>query len=75
VPQVAVFDTSFHQTMPEHAYVYAVPYELYAEHRVRCHGFHGTLHRHVAGRAAHPIAVPRANGRSTLHARPSAAAR
>jgi acetate kinase len=58
VPQVAVFDTSFHQTMPEHAYVYAVPYELYAEHRVRRYGFHGTSHRYVAGRAAALLGKP-----------------
>lgn len=52
VPQVGVFDTSFHQSIPEHAYLYAVPYELYQEHRVRRYGFHGTSHRYVAERAA-----------------------
>ena len=51
-PQVAVFDTAFHQSIPEYAYTYAVPYELYTEHRVRRYGFHGTSHRFVAGQAA-----------------------
>ncbi len=58
VPQVAVFDTAFHQTMPEHAYLYAVPYELYEEHRVRRYGFHGTSHRYVAERAAEILQKP-----------------
>ena len=52
VPQVAVFDTAFHQTMPKAAYTYAVPYELYDELRIRRYGFHGTSHRYVAARAA-----------------------
>jgi acetate kinase len=50
VPQVAVFDTSFHSTMPEVSYLYAVPYPLYVRHRVRRYGFHGTSHRYVAYR-------------------------
>lgn len=50
VPQVAVFDTAFHHTMPEHAYLYAVPYGLYERHRIRRYGFHGTSHRYVAHR-------------------------
>lgn len=50
LPQVAVFDTAFHHTLPEHAYLYAVPYRLYEEHRVRRYGFHGTSHRYVAHR-------------------------
>ncbi len=50
--QVGVFDTAFHQSMPKHAYLYAVPHELYTEHRVRRYGFHGTSHRYVALRAA-----------------------
>jgi acetate kinase len=50
VPQVAVFDTSFHSTMPEESYLYALPYPLYARHRVRRYGFHGTSHRYVAYR-------------------------
>jgi acetate kinase len=50
--QVAVFDTAFHQTMPEHAYVYAVPYEWYEKYDVRRYGFHGTSHRYVTQQAA-----------------------
>ncbi len=50
VPQVAVFDTAFHSTMPETSYVYAVPYQLYRRHRIRRYGFHGTSHRYVAYR-------------------------
>ena len=52
VPQVAVFDTAFHQTMPAKAYMYALPYEYYANDKVRRYGFHGTSHKYVAGRAA-----------------------
>lgn len=52
VPQVAVFDTAFHQTMPEHAYTYAIPLSLRDEHGIRRYGFHGTSHRFVAGEAA-----------------------
>lgn len=48
VPQVAVFDTAFHQTMPKKAYLYALPFDLYREHRIRRYGFHGTSHRYVA---------------------------
>jgi acetate kinase len=50
--QVAVFDTAFHQSLPEHAYRYAVPHALYAEHGVRRYGFHGTSHRYVSHKAA-----------------------
>src|SRR5215212_327589 len=50
VPQVAVFDTAFHQTLPDHAYLYALPYQLYRRHRLRRYGFHGTSHRYVAYR-------------------------
>jgi acetate kinase len=50
VPQVAVFDTAFHHTLPERAYLYAVPYQLYRRHRVRRYGFHGTSYRYVAYR-------------------------
>ncbi|HEY6402950.1 MAG TPA: acetate kinase [Blastocatellia bacterium] len=50
LPQVAVFDTAFHQTLPERAYLYALPYQLYRRHRVRRYGFHGTSHRYVAYR-------------------------
>ena len=50
VPQVAVFDTAFHHTLPETAYLYAIPYQLYRRYRVRRYGFHGTSHRYVAYR-------------------------
>jgi acetate kinase len=50
LPQVAVFDTAFHQTLPDHAYLYAVPYQLYRRYRIRRYGFHGTSHRYVAYR-------------------------
>ena len=50
VPQVAVFDTSFHHSLPEQAYLYAIPYHLYRRHRIRRYGFHGTSHRYVAFR-------------------------
>jgi acetate kinase len=50
VPQVAVFDTSFHHSLPAEAYLYAVPYHLYRRHRIRRYGFHGTSHRYVAFR-------------------------
>jgi acetate kinase len=50
VPQVAVFDTAFHHSLPEPAYLYAVPYHLYRRHRIRRYGFHGTSHRYVAFR-------------------------
>lgn len=52
VPQVAVFDTAFHQTMPPKAFLYAIPYEAYTKYKVRRYGFHGTSHRYVSGRAA-----------------------
>ena len=52
LPQVAVFDTAFHQTLPEHAYRYALPEQLYREHAVRRYGFHGTSYRFVSQRAA-----------------------
>ena len=51
VPQVAVFDTAFHQTMPEHAYMYGIPYSLYKKYGIRRYGFHGTSHRYVSRRA------------------------
>ena len=52
VPQVAVFDTAFHQTMPKEAYMYAIPYKYYEDYKVRRYGFHGTSHRYVTQRAA-----------------------
>jgi acetate kinase len=50
IPQVAVFDTSFHHTLPDHAYLYALPYQWYRRHRVRRYGFHGTSYRYIAYR-------------------------
>lgn len=58
VPQVGVFDTAFHQTMPMHAFLYALPYELYEELGVRRYGFHGTSHRYVSERAAALLGRP-----------------
>jgi acetate kinase len=55
VPQVAVFDTAFHHTIPPHAYIYAVPYILYRRYGIRRYGFHGTSHRYVAARTAERI--------------------
>lgn len=52
VPQVAVFDTAFHQSMPAYAYMYALPYEYYDKYRIRRYGFHGTSHKYVSGKGA-----------------------
>ena len=52
IPQVGVFDTAFHQTMPDYAYMYAIPYELYEKYGVRRYGFHGTSHRYVSQKMA-----------------------
>ena len=57
-PQVAVFDTAFHMTMPEKAYTYAIPYEYYEQDKVRRYGFHGTSHRYVSARAADMLGKP-----------------
>ena len=57
LPQVGVFDTAFHQTMPEKAYLYAIPYELYKEYGVRRYGFHGTSHRYVSQRVCEYLGV------------------
>ncbi len=57
LPQVGVFDTAFHQTMPKKAYMYAVPYELYEKYGVRRYGFHGTSHRYVAQRVCDFLGV------------------
>jgi acetate kinase len=51
IPQVAVFDTSFHQTMPDYAYMYAIPYEYYEKYKIRKYGYHGTSHKFVAQKA------------------------
>ena len=58
VPQVGVFDTAFHQTMPAQAYMYALPYETYEKYGVRRYGFHGTSHRYVTQRAADMLGKP-----------------
>ncbi|MCD6449060.1 MAG: acetate kinase [Thermotogaceae bacterium] len=58
VPNVAVFDTAFHQSMPKKAYLYAIPMELYEKHRIRRYGFHGTSHRYVSRRAAEILGKP-----------------
>ena len=57
VPQIGVFDTAFHQTMPDYAYMYAVPYELYQKYGVRRYGFHGTSHRYVSKRVCEFLGV------------------
>ncbi|MCL2500391.1 MAG: acetate kinase [Defluviitaleaceae bacterium] len=58
VPQVAVFDTAFHQTMPEKAYLYAIDYALYEKHKIRRYGFHGTSHMYVSQQAAELLGRP-----------------
>ena len=57
VPQVGVFDTAFHQTMPDYAYMYALPYELYEKYGVRRYGFHGTSHRYVSQRVCEFLGI------------------
>lgn len=57
-PQVGVFDTAFHQTMPEEAYLYGLPYEYYEKYKIRRYGFHGTSHSYVSERAAKLMSVP-----------------
>ena len=57
IPQVGVFDTAFHQTMPDYAYLYAVPYELYEKYGVRRYGFHGTSHRYVSQRVCEYLGI------------------
>lgn len=57
-PQVAVFDTAFHQTMPQQAYMYALPYSLYEKHSIRKYGFHGTSYQYVLGQAAAALGKP-----------------
>lgn len=58
VPQVAIFDTAFHSTIPEHAYTYAIPSDLAAKHKIRRYGFHGTSHHYVANEAAKLMRKP-----------------
>ncbi|AEG59969.1 acetate/propionate family kinase [Desulforamulus ruminis] len=57
-PQVTVFDTAFHQTIPKYAHMYGVPYELYQKYKIRRYGFHGTSHKYVSGRAAEILGKP-----------------
>ncbi|WP_455520630.1 acetate/propionate family kinase [Porphyromonas sp.] len=61
IPQVGVFDTAFHQTMPAHAYMYALPYEFYDKYRIRRYGFHGTSHDYVSAKGAEIAGLDRAN--------------
>jgi acetate kinase len=58
IPQIVVFDTSFHQTMPPTSYLYSIPYEYYEKHKIRKYGFHGTSHRYVMSRAAEMMGRP-----------------
>ncbi|ATG68690.1 acetate kinase [Staphylococcus lugdunensis] len=58
IPHVAVFDTSFHQTMPEQAYLYSLPYQYYEDYGIRKYGFHGTSHKYVSQRAAELLGKP-----------------
>lgn len=58
IPQVAVFDTAFHQTMPQKAYMYGLPYSLYEKYAIRRYGFHGTSHRYVTKRACDFLGLP-----------------
>jgi len=68
LPQVAVFDTAFHQTLPDHAFLYALPYQLYRRYRLRRYGFHGISHRYVAYRYRMIRNIPReATNIITLH--------
>lgn len=57
IPQVGVFDTAFHQTMPDYAYMYALPYELYEKYGIRRYGFHGTSHRYVSQRVCEYLGI------------------
>ena len=67
LPQVAVFDTAFHQTMPSHAFQYALPQQLYKDHGVRRYGFHGTSHAYVSARASLLAGKPNQGGWLTAH--------
>ncbi|MDK2896205.1 MAG: acetate kinase [Candidatus Atribacteria bacterium] len=58
VPQVAVFDTAFHGTIPKQAYIYALPYQYYEKYKIRRYGFHGTSHRYVSQRGAQMLGIP-----------------
>ncbi len=58
IPQVAVFDTAFHQTMPKHAYIYPIPYSYYEKYGLRRYGFHGTSHKYVSQKALEILGIP-----------------
>ena len=66
VSQIAVFDTAFHQSIPPHAYMYALPHELYEKDRVRRYGFHGTSHKFVAGECARLLGKPLGDRKSVV---------
>ncbi len=63
IPQVVVFDTAFHQTMPPEAYIYGVPYEYYEKYKIRRYGFHGTSHRFVSGECYKELGIPKDNSK------------
>jgi acetate kinase len=63
IPQVAVFDTSFHQTIPDYAYMYAIPYEYYQKYKIRRYGFHGTSHKFVAKKACNLVGLDISNSK------------
>lgn len=67
VPQVAVFDTAFHQTMPEKAFLYALPYEYYEKYAVRRYGFHGTSHRYVSKRVCDFLGIKQEGTKLSPH--------
>lgn len=67
LPQVAIFDTAFHQTMPEQAYRYAIPKDLYTEHQIRRYGFHGSSHAYVSNRASSLTDVAKPHGWVVAH--------
>lgn len=67
VPEVVVFDTSFHQTMPEKAFMFAIPYEYYEKYKIRRYGFHGTSHRYVSGEAIKRLGLPENSKVITCH--------
>lgn len=66
IPQVGVFDTAFHQTMPDYAFMYALPYELYKKYGVRRYGFHGTSHRYVSQRVCKFLGLRSAEGKKII---------
>ncbi len=67
VPEVVVFDTSFHQTMPPKAYMFGIPYEYYEKYKIRRYGFHGTSHRYVSGEAIRQLGLPEKSRIITCH--------